>query len=320
VHGNILLSWFGRNVIFRISSTLLLVWSLLGCAGQVGQRVFYDEHGILIGIEHDPTTERETPVAFNSHPAHLTADQVRTLLGMLQVSGYSGTLGGLIATPRPIPLFKEMDLERVSSPLATAFNRAGAQDRVFFSIPDREKPYNEDRTAGSLFIRGPYLHFILTDHSAFLRADTAGSEDLKDPRDTKGMRLWVASPGRAAAIQPEKEPRWGVFEKVHISLDIRETLAARQVLGTSAQKMGNPIGAREAPEAQPQAGSVASARSDSEEDLRLQIRELTRSNLELRARLEEQSRQMAALKKELARIQEELEKAKSPSLRRPLSP
>ncbi len=84
--------------------------------------------------------------------------------------------------------------------------------------------------------------------------------------------------------------------------------------------MGNPIGAREAPEAQPQAGSVASARSDSEEDLRLQIRELTRSNLELRARLEEQSRQMAALKKELARIQEELEKAKSPSLRRPLSP
>ncbi len=58
---------------------------------------------------------------------------------------------------------------------------------------------------------------------------------------------------------------------------------------------------------------------DVTEDLRLQIRELTISNLELRTRLEKQARQMQSLQDELARMKRELKKT-SPKTQAPRKP
>jgi hypothetical protein len=167
------------------------------------------------------------PLATNSHPARLTAEEIRTLLKVLRVSGWSGTLAGLFVDPRPIPLLTEEELQLVSAPLALALSEAGPRERVFFSIPDPAAPYREDRIAAALFLRGSYAHLILTDHYAFALADTASGKDVKDPRDTKGMKLWVAPPAKPASLAGEGAPRWGPFETVRVSINLEEILAAR---------------------------------------------------------------------------------------------
>lgn len=277
-----------------------------GCAGLVREHVVYNRHGLQIGIETDPTTGRTSPPTLNSHPAPLTAPEIRQLLSLLQVSGYTGTLAGLLATPPPISLFTQEELDLIASPVAEAFHQAGPRDRVFFSLQNLRAPYERDRTAGALFIRGPYLYVLLRDHAAFPRTDTGGSDDDRDPRDTKGLNLSVAWPGSAATVAEDERPRWGPFEKVHLAVDIRKSLerlaAVSQVREASQAAKAAPV---------PRTGAAGSAPADSQEDLRLTVRELTLMNQELRARLQAQAQQLEALKEELSRVRRELEEARS---------
>src|SRR5947208_7310675 len=129
---------------------LLVLVGTSACMTPLRERVVFAEGGIRVGIQHDPTTGRTSPPALNSHPARLTLEEVRSLLGSLQVSGYSGTLMGLFATLRPNPLFKDEEIQLLAAPIADALAQAGPQDRVFFSVPDRAAPYNEDRTEGMM--------------------------------------------------------------------------------------------------------------------------------------------------------------------------
>jgi predicted RNase H-like nuclease (RuvC/YqgF family) len=63
-----------------------------------------------------------------------------------------------------------------------------------------------------------------------------------------------------------------------------------------------------------------SASAEQPEELRLQIRELTQSNLDLRDRLTQQSRELKDLKEELGRLRRELDRAKpkSPTPKKPV--
>lgn len=274
-----------------------------GCAGLVHEHLVYSQYGIQIGVETDPTTGRTSPPTPNGHPAPLTAQEIRQLLSLLQVSGYTGTLAGLLATPPPISLFTQEELDLIASPVAEAFHLAGPRERVFFSLQNLRAPYERDRTAGALFVRGPYLYVLLRDHAAFPRTDTGGSDDDRDPRDTKGLTLSVAWPARAALVSEDEWPRWGPFEKIHLALDIRKSLAAVSHAREASQA------AKAAPV--PRTGATGPAPADSQDDLRLTVRELTLVNQELRARLQAQAQQLEALKEELSRIRRELEAARS---------
>lgn len=288
---------------------LTLVWLLVaaGCSGLTGERVLYEERGIQIGIQHDPTTDRGTPAATNSHPARLSPEELRRLLGQIKVSGYTGTVAGLLVQPQPIPLFTEELLPLIATPLSSAFGQAGPQDRIFFSVPNLNAPYEPERTAGALFLRGPHLHLLLTDHTAFPRTDTAGGEDDRDIRDTKGMKLWVPP-----AIQAPQTatPRWGSLEKVSVSLNVKEALVIRAEPGPPQAVKAPPT----------PTGTRQPATQDPAEALRLQVQELTQSNLDLRDRLKQQAQDMEALKNELARIRQELEKPKGKTPARRKSP
>ncbi len=254
------------------------------------EQVIYEEGGVRIGIESDLSTRRATPPAPNAHPARLTAVQVRHLLGLLEVSGYSGTLMGLFVAPPKRPVFTEEEIGAMAEPIAAALRTAGPEERVFFSVANPTARYERDRIQGALFLRGPYLHFILTDHYAFLRADTAGGDDYKDPMDMKGMKLWIMPTAEAATVPPDQMPVWNPFETVHVSVNVSEALAARPSPPT-------------APADQPAAPSV---KSDHDQDLRQQLRELTKSNRELEERLKEQGRAVEALQQEINRLRKEL--------------
>lgn len=308
------------NRLLRIMAWPVLIVGLTACAGMTGERVVYDQQGIQVTIQPDPTVSRSSSPARNSHPATVTTNEVRLLLGSLQVSGWSGTLMGLVQNPQPIPLLNKDELNRIAEPLAAALQQADPTERVSFLLLDRDRPYSPDRTAGMLFIRGSYLHVVVTDHSAFTTADTAGGEE-KDPRDTKGMKLWVTRPAQAATVSAAEEPRWAPFETVHISLnlnDIAMLMNVRPPLRADRQplQLQAALPAQLSPQANPATPPSTS------EDQRMQLRELSRSNLDLRDRLDEQNKQMKDLKGELLRLQQELEKAKSKGrpLRKPPVP
>lgn len=288
---------FSCSLLFSIP--VLAACSLLSPA----ERIVYDQEGIRIGLEPDPTLGRSGPIVSNQHPAELTTAELEALLRVIQVSGWSGTIVGILENPRPVPLFTPKELAVISGQLTKAFHQAQPSERVFFSLPKPDVVYSEDRTAGSLFFRGRYLHVVVQDHSSFIQADSGGG-DVKDIRDTKGMKLWVAGPAQAATVPDLEEPSWALFESVHISLTVKEVLAQQakpapaRVIRESAVPPASPIQKAGPPTVAP-------------DELQLQIRELTSSNLELRGRLDDQKKQMEHLNAQMERLRLELDQAKS---------
>lgn len=269
------------------------------CAALTGERTTYNQGGAKIGLERDPSIARAKTEVHNAHPANLTAADVRTLLGAVEVSGWTGTIVGIFENPRPVPLLPDEQLTEYSEPLSDAFRQAGAAERVTFSLPKPGVKYSDNRTIGSLFVRDKYLHVVLTDHASLTRADTGG-DDLKDPRDTKGMKLWVAGPARAAMVRDLEEPNWAPFETVHVSLDMKEVIALRSA------RPPVQVGRESAIIPPPAVGDA----EPSKQDLQNQVRELTNSNLELRGRLDDQAKQMKALTDEMNRLRLEMDQAK----------
>ena len=311
-------------VILRRSLCLVLLMCLTSaCSLLSGGKVLYDQQDSQVGLQADPTVHRGPASTENNHPAQLTTEEVRVLLGSLMVSGWSGTLVGILERPRPIPVFTDLELNRIAAPIASAFQQAAPSERVFFSLPKSQTTYSEERTTGALFLRGRYLHVVLTDHSAFTSADTAGGE-VKDLRDTKGMKLWVAAPATAATVPDAEEPHWAHFETVHVSLNAKEVIALRgQAASHSASASPSiPLPTPDAAGASAKSGTPVDTTSNQTDELRLQVRELTTSNLELRNRLDTQLKQMQALQDQLTKLQQDLDsaRAKSKTPRRPTTP
>jgi hypothetical protein len=298
-------------------SLLLTVEGLSACGTlNTTHRLVYDQQDIQIGVEADPTISRSNHSVQNNHPADVTANDLESLLRVIEVSGWSGTLVGILDSPRPVPLFTTSQLSAISGYLTAAFQSAKPTERVFFSLPKPEVAYSEDRTAGSLFFRGRYLHVVVTDHSSFIQADTGGG-DLRDIRDTKGMKLWVAGPVQAAMVPDLEQPQWAPFEAVHVSLNVKEVWARQ------AKTPPLRFSREEAPaQSSPPASSLRKSgqTSVSAEELQLQIHELTGSNLELRSRLEEQNKRMQTLNDQLEQLRLELDKSKSKKQLTPKSP
>ncbi len=284
-----------RLVIPGRISYCVMVLGLSACTGFSGERLIYDQNDARIGIERDPTISRSDVPPSNAHPATVTASEVGALLGAIRVSGWSGTIAGIFESPKPTALLTQRQLHMFASPVAEALRKAGPTERVFFSFPKPDVKYSEDRTAGALFLRGPYMHLVLTDHSSVIQADTGGGE-VKDIRDTKGMKLWLDHPAVEAVVPDAEEPRWAPFETVHISVNIKQLFALSRIRRPETAMPEAPAG-RES--------------SLSPQDLQNQVRELTNSNLELRERLDEQKTDMKRLSEDINRLRLELEEAKT---------
>lgn len=290
---------------------------LSGCAGPLNQRTIYEAKGIQIGVESDHTTNDGTiPPILNSHPAQITTDEVRTLLGSLEVSGWSGIIFGIFETPHPKPVFTGTELMSLAEPFAKAFGKASPRERVFFSLQNPNARYDTDRTAGSMFLRDDYLHVVLWDHYGFQKADPGGGEQ-RDPRDTKGMKLWVMRPAQAATVPESNEPRWDSFEKVHVSLNVRDVLAALGGNHSTAKQPPTIINPAAAPTSS-QVKEVAGPALNKSKDLPQQIEELGSSNQQLRTQVEQQTKELDALKEDLRRLRDDLKAQKNakPSLDR----
>lgn len=299
------------GLLFGLSCLL----GLTACGGTSQHRVLYQASGIQVGLMTDlSTNEQASSPVRNRHPADLTPQDIRSLIGSLDVSGWSGTMIGLLSPPHPRPVFTEAELAALAEPLAAAFRQATPRERVFFTIQNSAIPYETDRTSGSLFFRDDYLHVVLTDHYAFLQADPGGGEK-RDPRDTRGMTLSVVGPSRATSVANQKEPHWTAFEKVHISLTPVEILAGQRMPRSATGSSRTQVALPAAGQLALKGDTAAPNETESVSDLRLQLRELTNANLDLRAQLKEQSGTIEKLKAEFERLRNE----KKPGTSKPSS-
>jgi hypothetical protein len=211
---------------------------------------------------------------------------------------------GLFSTPQPKPVFTEAELILLAEPLAAAFHEATPRERVFFAIQNPDALYETDRTSGSLFFRDDYLHVVLTDHYAFLQTDPGGGEK-QDPRDTKGMKLWVSGSARAASVPDEKKPHWNAFEKVHISLTPAEALARQRVPQAAEGSFRNQSALTTTGQPSSKSDTAGTNVTEAVNDLRLQLRDLTNANLDLRSQLKSQSDTIEKLKAEFEGLHNE---------------
>jgi hypothetical protein len=294
----------------------IVVIELMGCARLSGQHVLYEERGIRIGVEAERFVKATVS---NSHPASFTPEQMRQVLSVLEVSGYSGTLTALFVTPPPRPVFSRDELQLIAKPIAEAFRRATPSERVFFSLPDLNASYRSERTEGDLFYRAPTLFILLKEHLAFPRTDTGGGDDDRDPRDHQGLQLSVAPPVHDVRVSVEDSPHWGPYEQVHVAINVQQVFAAFAKAESAQKVVDATVGAEAARTILP-IPLRKPASTESVDDLRLQIRELTNANQDLRKQLSDQTEEMETLKQALARIQQDLNQAKPKTGTRRKSP
>ena len=120
------------GLLFGLSCLLVLT----ACGATSQQRVLYQASGIQVGIMTDlSTNDHGSPPVRNRHPADLTPQEIRSLVGSLEVSGWSGTMVGLFSAPQPKPVFTEAERVLLAEPLAAAFHEATPRERVFFVHP-----------------------------------------------------------------------------------------------------------------------------------------------------------------------------------------
>lgn len=290
------------SITFSLLLLITVIGDLTGCSFLSSDRVVYNQAGIHIGLEGDPTVARSHQLVLNNHPLDLTPHEIESLLRPIQLIGYSGTLSGLITKPQPVPLFTHQELSTISKYLANALREAKPDERVSFSLPKPDVTYSEERTVGSLFFRGPYLHVVVNDHSSIIRTDTGGG-DYKDIRDTKGMQLGIVGSDQAATVPPIEEPRWAPFDRVHISLFVKELSDRKGTTSSVRPKQGrtdSPVSLHTATSPEPLQGST------SPKELHRQMRELSGTNQELKDRLDEQNKRMEQLQKQVEQLQREV--------------
>lgn len=299
------------NVDWDLSSVLLvgmglcLLASIAACSLFSQGRPVYDREGIQIGLELDSSVRPSGEVGLNNHPINLKPKDLEVLLQPIHVSGYSGTITGLLTKPQPLPLFTPKELTTITEHLASAFREAKPTERVFFSLPKPGVTYSEDRTVGSLFFRGPYLHIVVTDHSSIIRTDTSGG-DYKDFRDTKGMKLWVTGPAHAAMVPELEEPRWTHFDRVHVSLPVEELLARKGLI--PAVPMSSGAAGSQIPQSVSTPLNHQQGRTSADE-LQRQMQELSGTNQELRGQLDEQNKRMQQLQEQVEQLRREFPKS-----------
>ena len=295
---------WGVSSVMLVGAGLCLLANISACSFLGQGRAVYDREGIRIGLETDPSVRRSSQAGLNNHPIDLTSKDLESLLQTVQVSGYTGTIAGLLTKPQPAPLFTPKELLTISEHLAKALHEAKPDERVSFSLPKPDVTYSEDRTVGSLFFRGSYLHLVVTDHSSIIRTDTGGG-DYKDIRDTKGMKLWVVGPVQAASVPDLEEPRWAPFERVHISLAVNELLAQKgttSAVRTTHGSTDSPAPSLPGPSPEHPQGRI------SPEEFQRQMQELSGTNQGLKDRLDEQNKRMQQLQEQVEQLRREIPK------------
>ena len=110
---------------------------------------------------------------------------------------------------------------------------------------------------------------------------------------------------RTANVSDQKQPQWNAFEKVHISFKPVEVLPGQRVPQPPPDSSHPQVTLSASGQPSMKTDTAATNVAESVNDLRLQIRELTNANLDLRAQLTEQSGTIEKLQAEFEGLRNE---------------
>jgi hypothetical protein len=164
-------------------------------------QVVQQEPRVMVTIQHEVKRTAYT------HPAQFSPEDLRTILGGFSVREKKKIpLRWFAEEVPPQRLFREDELDLLLRPLASAFERVGPEERVYFRLymPGPNPNYDRDTTGGWLTFRDPYLHLELDYFHTLLPVRKIDQYDYNFPlteRTPLSYHLYF-EPGRFWVVDP----------------------------------------------------------------------------------------------------------------------
>ena len=296
-------------------AVLLLAGALAGCAlFSSSGRIIHQQGRTTVQLEKDPSAGGTFISTGNSHPASIKAAQVATILRGIQIRSEQGVVGALLSLAAPADaVFMEEEVMVLAPLLADGLAQAAQSERVGFTHWSSQAGRRNGPLLGHIAIREPYLRFGLNDHP---------SVGWQDPEDPSSPKLFTLEFQQESFVRPVSDEEQKAARKARpiIQIDYRRYLAAPQDQGAAVQARKPPAAAPAPSTSRPVTPPVpaptreaAVSESSVLKDLQSQVKELTDSNQELRAKLKDmrdRQDQAHAVNEELARLRRDLAEAK----------
>jgi len=197
---------WGRNGVIR---AVLAGWllSLVGCARlpYTIQTVHEDQRAVV-------TLQREVKAAGYSHPVQISAQDLAAILSSFSFREKQKLpLRWFAEEAPPKRIFRQDELEALAPFLAEALRKAGAEERVYFTLlaPGMNPALERDTTDGWIAVRGPYFHLMLEHYHAQFSIRKEEMWDLRYPAipPEPGTFLLYFEPNRFWSTDPAVDER-----------------------------------------------------------------------------------------------------------------
>ncbi|TAL08865.1 MAG: hypothetical protein EPO02_11840 [Nitrospirae bacterium] len=294
---------------------LLLTGALAGCAlFAPSSRVLYQENRTVIELEKDPSE------GGNTHPAPVSSSQLAKILnGLLIQHDRAVAMSVVKGTGKLEPVFDAEEIALLAPLLAKGLQQTDPSQRVGFTFWSPVNGRGYAAFSGAVSVRTPYFIFILKEHP--------GSDWQDRSATPQQPSLFALDFKQGAYLKPgSDDERMGSYRaRPTLQIDYRRYLAAADGPSGSAPTAREPTvlvpSAPASATSRPPAVSspatppreLAKTDGDLVAELQRQVKELTDSNQELRARLREmrdRQDQSQAMNEELARLRRDLTETK----------
>lgn len=163
--------------------------------------VIHQDQRVVVALQHEVM-----PVNY-SHPIAFTADDMTALLGGFSVrEKKSLPLRWFAEEKPPSKAFRQDELALLAKPIAEALQKAGPQERVYFTLyaPGPNPAYDRDTTGGWIAVRASFLLLSLDYFHTLLPMRKSDNYDPNFPLVPQAPGTYVLhfEPGRFLVREP----------------------------------------------------------------------------------------------------------------------
>lgn len=169
-------------------------------------QVVQQDQRVFVAIQHEVKRTAYT------HPMQFNPDELKTVLNGFSVREKKKVpLRWFAEEVPPQKAFRQDELDALVQPLASAFEKAGPEERVYFRLymPGPNPNYDRDTTAGWLAFHDPYLHMELDYFHSLLPVRKIDQYDYNYPltEPTPISYHLYFEPGRFWVVDPASGDR-----------------------------------------------------------------------------------------------------------------
>jgi hypothetical protein len=143
-----------------IVTTSVFILLVAGCGGGPGQQTRSASEAGLNTVRLEAAPAGET----NSHPAHISAQDLATILRGVRSWEERNVFHRLYAGEAPrTRAFRDDEIAYLAPAVSRALSQASATQRVYFRLSHADPTGQEESTAGWVYIQDPDLHLLLSE-------------------------------------------------------------------------------------------------------------------------------------------------------------